>query len=221
MLLVADPTPPRQSTLDAPLPRLPGARVEVGAIGGQLRRHQATTLQDAAATEARVRELVSDRGVLHFATHAVVRDDDPFSSYIALGPSGPDRVADGVLTAEEVYGLRLRADLVVLSACRSAAGAVRGDAMATFARAFLYAGTASLVASLWDVADEPTNRLVPAFYRSWLRGADKATALRRAQLQLLSELRAGTVRVSTPLGPVPVPEHPVFWAGFALFGEPQ
>jgi CHAT domain-containing protein/tetratricopeptide (TPR) repeat protein len=221
MLLVADPVPPRRSPLDATLPRLPGARSETVSIARVLRRDQAVSLQDTGATEARVRELARERGVLHFATHAVVRDDDPFASFLALGASGKGPAEDGVLTAEEVYGLSLEADLVVLSACRSAAGTVAGDGIATFARAFLYAGTASLVASLWDVADEPTNRLVPAFYRAWRGGADKAAALRKAQLQLLADLRAGRVQVTTPLGPVPVPEHPVFWAGFALFGEPR
>jgi len=106
---------------------------------------------------------------------------------------GPTR--DGFLTAAEIYDLQLHADLVVLSACRSAAGGVAGDAIATFTRAFLYAGTASLISSVWDVADEPTNRLVPAFYRAWLGGADKAAALRSAQLQLLADLRGGRVRV--------------------------
>ena len=126
-----------------------------------------------------------------------------------------------MLTSQEVYGLDLSADLVVLSACRSGAGAVPGEAMATFARAFLYAGTASVIASIWDVADEPTSQLVSSFYKEWFGGADKAAALRRAQLKLLDDLREGRVRVSTSLGTVPLPEHPVFWAGFVLFGEPR
>ena len=96
-----------------------------------------------------------------------------------------------------------------------------GDGIATFARAFIYAGAPSIVASLWDVADEPTNRLLPQFYRAWLGGASKARALRAAQLRLLSELRAGKVRIETPAGLVSLPEHPVFWAGFALIGEPE
>lgn len=91
----------------------------------------------------------------------------------------------------------------------------------TFARAFLYAGAASMIASVWEVADEPSNRLLPAFYRAWLGGASKAAALRQAQLRLLADLRSGRVRVTTAIGPVPVSEHPVFWAGFALFGEPD
>ena len=82
-------------------------------------------------------------------------------------------------------------------------------------------GTASLVASLWDVADEPTNRLLPDFYKRWLAGESKSRALRAAQLRLLRDLRAGRVKINTAAGEVSVPEHPVFWAGFALFGEPE
>ena len=214
VLLVADPAPPRRSTLDEDLPRLPGTRAESAAIAGYAGRGRATLLQDAAATEAQVRDLASARTVLHFATHAIVLEDKPFDSHLLLAQSGDGAASDGVLTAQELYGMRLNADLVVLSACRSAAGVTTGEAMATFTRAFLYAGTASLVASLWDVADEPTNLLIPSFYQAWYSGADKASALRRAQLRLLAELRAGRVRVTTAVGPVPLPEHPVFWAGF-------
>jgi len=85
----------------------------------------------------------------------------------------------------------------------------------------MYAGTPSLVVSRWDVADETSSRLVPAFYRLWLGGASKAQSLRRAQLRLLADLRAGVVRVETRAGPIVLPEHPVFWAGFVLIGEPE
>jgi CHAT domain-containing protein len=62
---------------------------------------------------------------------------------------------------------------------------------------------------------------MPAYYRAWLGGASKAAALRQAQLELLNDLRRGRVSVTTAIGPVPVPEHPVFWAGYSLFGEPD
>jgi len=221
MLMVSDPDPARRSTLDPVLPRLPGARTEAAAITRQLAASRVLALHGAAATEAAVREQAPARSILHFAAHTVVRDDDPFASYLALGRSAGQEDADGVLTAQDVYRLKLPADLVVLSSCRSASGTIAGDGVATFARAFLYAGAASMIASVWDVADEPANQLLPAFYRAWLGGATKAAALRQAQLRLLADLRGGKVRVTTAIGPVPVPEHPVFWAGFALFGEPD
>ena len=221
MLLVADPSLPPPSRLDKPLPRLPGARAEVDAIGRLVPRQRVTTLRDSSATETGVRAAAAGKSVLHFATHAIVRNDDPFGSFLALAVPSGDATSDGLLTAQEVYGWKLDADLVVLSACRSGGGRVVGDGIATFARAFIYAGTPSLVVSLWDVADQPANRLIPGFYRSWLGGQSKARALRAAQLQLLRDLRAGKVQIQTPAGLVTLPEHPVFWAGFALIGEPE
>jgi CHAT domain-containing protein len=220
MLFVADPALPIRSRLDQPLGRLPGARAEVAAIERLVPRLRATVLQDGRATEAAVRAAVGGKAVLHFATHAIVRDDDPLASFLAVGPSAGGAETDGLLTAQEVYGWSLNADLIVLSACRSAGGRITGDGVAALARAFMYAGTPSLVASLWDVADEPTNRLLPGFYRAWLGGQSKARALRTAQLQLLADLRAGKVQIQTPAGLITVPEHPAYWAGFALIGEP-
>jgi CHAT domain-containing protein len=119
-----------------------------------------------------------------------------------------------------VYGLELHADLVFLSACRSGLGQVTCDSINGLKRAFLYAGTPSVIASLWDVADETTYPLVTAFYRSWLRGSDKARALRSAQLGLLADLRSGNVKIHTRAGDFPLPEAPMFWASFVLQGEP-
>lgn len=221
MLVVADPVPPTLSKLDAPLPRLAGARAEAAAIARLTTPTRITALAGHAASESAVRSAVGDKAVLHFATHAIIRDDDPFNSFLALKTGADGAAGDGLLTAREIYGFDLAADLVVLSACRSAGGRVTGDGISAFARAFIYAGTASLVASLWDVADEPTNRLVPDFYRRWLSGQSKARALREAQLQLLRDLRAGTVQIETPVGKAVLPEHPVFWAGFGIFGEPD
>lgn len=218
LLLVADPAAPPKLGGEAPLPRLPGAIEEAHAIARLVPASHALILADTNATEARVRAALPGRSVVHFATHAIVSDADPLSSFLALGST---RDGDGKLTAEKIYGLKLDADLVVLSACRSGDGLVTGDGMAGLARAFFYAGAPSLVVSLWDVADAPTSRLVAALYREWLRGASKARALRSAQLALIRDLRAGRVRVATAAGEITLPEDPAFWAGFTLLGEPE
>lgn len=218
MLLVADPAQPPKIAGEPPLPRLPGANTEVREIAKLLPAARTMLLADAAATESKVLAATANRSVLHFATHAIVRDADPLSSFLALGREG---AASGQLTAQKIYDLRLDANLVVLSACRSGEGVPNGDGIAALARAFFYAGTSSLIVSLWDIADEPSNRLLPAFYREWLKGTDKARALRAAQLQLMADLRAGRVKVSTPAGDIVVPEDPAFWAGFVLLGEPD
>lgn len=144
---------------------------------------------------------------------------------------------DGRLTADEVYALHLRARLVVLSACRTALGPLSGDGVIGFTRAFLYAGAASVVATSWDVPDEAGYEVMRRFYAAHpmrTSGASgtksvaqtresneqTAAALRTAQLAVLTSLRKGTFTVSTSAGPVAVPEHPLFWAGFLVVGEP-
>jgi len=221
ILLVADPALPPLSPLEPRLPRLPGARQEARSIAQLVPRSRVVELESDAASESRVRTDSAGKAILHFATHAIVHDEDPARSYLVLGRDGSESTSDGILTAQEIYRLNLNADLIVLSACRSAGGRITGDGLATFARAFMYAGTPSLIASLWDVADEPVNRLMPAFYRSWFAGASKARSLRAAQLRFLSELRTGTVRVPSRAGVVVLSEDPMFWAGFLLIGEPD
>jgi len=202
------------------LPSLAGARREASIAPRLLPSSQVKLLQGREATEGQVEDLAGRSSVIHFATHGIIRDDQPFDSFLALGGSGWNLKQDGHFTAQKIYGLDLHADLVFLSACRSGLGEVSGDGMAALTRAFLYAGTPSVIATLWDVADEPTYRLVGAFYRTRIRGSDKARALRSAQLRLLSELRRGEVKVHTPAGEFRLPEDPVFWASFVLQGEP-
>jgi CHAT domain-containing protein len=146
----------------------------------------------------------------------------PLDSFIALDASGPQgsRANDGRLTAREVYDLDLRARLVVLSACRSGMGRASGDGLFSLARAFFYAGAGTLVATLWDVADEPAAHLMPRFHRLVASGAHASEALRASQLALLRDLRAGRVVVQGRRGPVPLPEHPSLWAGFVAIGQP-
>ena len=219
-LLVADPAGIPSGPDGKPLAALPGARREVAAVARLLPASEVKLLNGKQATEQRVRELAGQSTVIHFATHGIIRDDHPFDSFLALGASGPGKERDGRLTAQEIYGLQLQSDLVFLSSCRSGMGQVTGDGIMGLTRAFLYAGTPSVIASLWDVADEPTYRLIPAFYRSWLQGKSKGAALRSAQLGLLQALRTGQIKVHTPAGDVTLPEDPVFWASFVLQGAP-
>ena len=218
-LLIADPSGARGDR-GKPLPALPGARREVSILARLLPRPEVTILEGERATEQRVKELAGQSSVIHFATHGIIRDDQPFDSFLDLAANGTDTLADGHFTAKKIYGLDLHADLVFLSACRSGMGQVTGDGMAGLTRAFLYAGAPSVIATLWDVADEPTYRLVNQFYRLWLGGGDKARSLRFAQLRLLSDLRRGRVRIRTAAGEFALPEDPIFWASFVLQGDP-
>jgi CHAT domain-containing protein/tetratricopeptide (TPR) repeat protein len=225
-LLVADPAP-LPSILDPidgrprPLPPLPGSTREARAIAALLPPDETTMLDGARASEAQVKAALHGKRVLHLATHGVIRDAEPLASFIAVGETGREPGADGRLTAEELYDVDLDSDLVVLSACRSADGQVSGDGIFGLTRALLSAGTSSVIASAWAVADEPTAQMMPAFYKEWLRTGSKIDSLRHAQLALIRNLRAGRVSAQTPIGRITLSEHPLFWAGFMLIGEPK
>ena len=113
--------------------------------------------------------------------------------------------------------MALHAELVTLSACNTALGHISGDGVAGLSRAFLAAGTPSVLASLWRVADVAGRFQMERFY-SALRsnGGDKAAALRQAQLETLRSLRAKRLRI--PSGK-PLPEQPIFWAPFVLINN--
>ncbi|HYO12171.1 MAG TPA: CHAT domain-containing tetratricopeptide repeat protein, partial [Thermoanaerobaculia bacterium] len=145
--------------------------------------------------------------ILHFATHGLVDGERPERSGIVLSlVDEQGRERDGFVRLGDLYGLDLAADLVVLSACRSALGEeIHGEGLVGLTRGFMAAGAARVVASLWDVEDEATAELMSRFYRGLLRdGLPPAAALRRAQLELARERRW---------------ESPAFWAGFVLQGD--
>ncbi len=222
-LVVADPETsvvPPGAPSGTRLPRLPAAAIEARRLSTQLLPRPVQVLTARNATETRVRAALHDASLVHLATHGVVSDDAPWTSFLALRPDGSGPAADGRLTAAELYDLSLSADLVVLGACRTAVGPETGDGLTGLTRGFFAAGVPSVVASLWDVPDETTARLQPAFYRRWLRSGSPSEALRAAQLALLRDLRAGRVVAQTAAGPVVVPEHPTAWAGLVLVGRP-
>ena len=219
-LLVADPAP-LPTGPDLPrLPALPAARREVDAIYHLLNGQKVMRLEGTEASVNRVVELSGNSVIIHLATHAITGEEQNFGSALVLAPTKWAQGRDGLLDAKAIYGLNLNSDLVFLSACRSGVGKISNDGVMGLTRAFLYAGAASVIVSLWDVADEPTSRLVIDFYRNWLNGEDKAGSLRQAQLHLLRDLRAGRVKIRSGTGDLVLPEDPVFWASFIVEGEP-
>ena len=145
----------------------------------------------------------------HIATHGTVDDRHPDLSGLVLSLVDPaGRPREGLLRAHEIHGLRLGADLVVLSACETALGReVRGEGLYGLARGFLYAGAPRVIASLWSVRDEATAQLMSRFYAAMIRdGLTPSAALRRAQVSLQAEPRWAS---------------PFYWAGFVLQGDWQ
>ena len=139
-------------------------------------------LLESQATKRMVKRESPKHDILHFAAHAELSKDAPLSSAILLAKDGKE---DGRLTVKEIFEMELNADLVVLSGCETGLGKLsRGDEIVGLTRAFIYAGTPSVVASLWKVEDQSTAALMGSFYKN-LKTKSKAEALRQAQLELI------------------------------------
>lgn len=145
--------------------------------------------------------------IIHLATHGLLHDFKGFGvpGAIALAPSGnPNDGIDGLLTAGEIFNMKLSADLVVLSACDTGRGNITGDGVIGLSRSLISAGVPSVLVSLWAVNDDSTAFLMNEFYRNLQQNPDKAAALRQAMLTTLKQY-----------------PNPKQWAAFTLIGEAQ
>jgi CHAT domain-containing protein/tetratricopeptide (TPR) repeat protein len=225
LLIVGNPEMPLSPGTLEPLARLPGAEIEADAIRRLYSDPNVIALTGSQARERTVRELAPVRTIVHLATHAVVFDDEPLRSFLALAPDSPAKRAardpdgDGLLTVAEAFGLDLHADLVTLSACNTGLGRISGEGVEGLSRAFIYAGAASVLVSLWPVADTVATTQMTEFYgRLSATRTTKAAALAAAQRHLIEALRDGKI---TSLSGRPLDETPLLWAPFVLVGEPR
>lgn len=190
------------------LPRLFFSRREadsIAAAAGLEQTKEALGFDASRATA--ISDELSQFRIVHFSAHGLVNDQHPERSGIVLSLIDKNgRPQDGFLTLDDIYGLHLRADLAVLSACQTAFGKdVRGEGLISLTRGFMYAGAPRVVASLWNVDDAATAELMANFYSLMLRtGQRPAEALRNAQLELLKQKRW---------------RQPYFWAAFVIQGE--
>jgi CHAT domain-containing protein len=189
------------------LNRLPYTRAEVNSIGSLFPPTQRQIYLGVQARERMVKSAALDQfRYVHFAAHGLIDELRPVRSGIALSFEKGSK-EDGVLQMSEIMRLRLNADLVTLSACRTGLGKLlNGEGIVGLTRAFFYAGASSVVVSLWNVNDLATADLMKAFYRNINNGMTKDEALRQAKLSLIK-------------GPQRSWQHPYFWAPFILVGD--
>ena len=186
------------------LPDLPGAKQEALDVAKTL--HTTALLGGQATKHAIVQQMLTAR-LIHLATHGLLDDFKGLGvpGAIALAPDGTGKTNDGLLTADDLLGMKLNAELVVLSACNTGQGTLTGDGVIGLSRSLIAAGTPSVIVSLWSVPDAPTASLMTDFYHNWqTTHLDKAQALRQAML---------TTMQSHP--------NPLDWAAFTLIGEAQ
>ena len=187
--------------------RLPGTRREALRIFDLLGPNRATLLLDFEASRDRVLQELPGHRIIHLATHGQFNSRFPELSGIVLSLTDPQgSTRSGFLRVQDLYGLHLTADLVVLSGCRTARGVeLYSEGLVGFSQALMVAGARQLVANLWDADDDSTAELMVNFYHRMLGdGLSPAAALREAQLSLLR-----TKRWSPPY----------YWAGFRLQGD--
>jgi CHAT domain-containing protein len=194
-----------------PLRRLPFTRKEAQAVSALVPAKQRRVLVDFPSS--RQNALADDLGnyrFIHLATHGLANDRQPdLSGMIFSMVDEKGQPTDGFLHAYEVFNLKLPAEMVVLSGCRTGLGQeIQGEGLIGLTQAFLYAGAARVMVSLWSVQDESTSILMAEVYRGML-GPKKlrpSAALREAQLKMMKNPRWAS---------------PFYWAAFTIQGEPR
>ncbi len=190
------------------LERLIESRREVEQISALFPKDQVSLLlrEQAREENAKTAGRFNEFRFVHFATHGLLNEERPSYSGLILSLAG-SQSEDGLLQGYEIFNLKLNADLVVLSACETGLGKeVKGEGLVGLSHAFFYAGTPSLVVSLWKVQDRSTADLMVNLYREIGRTQTKSEALRQAKLILIQQNRYA---------------DPYYWAPFVLTGDPK
>ncbi len=213
---------PQRATVDATAPsppiaylagaggrvqRLPATQQEAAEIVALARRDAAVVTGFAASRAMAQSDELNHYRIVHFATHSIINSQYPELSGIFLSminERGEDQ--NGFLQLHDIYGLKLSADLVVLSGCSTGLGKdVKGEGLVGLTRGFMYAGSPRVVASLWKVDDRASAELMGSFYRALLEEKlPPAEALRSAKEVMW---RQGRWR------------SPHYWAAFVIQGE--
>ncbi|HET8674804.1 MAG TPA: CHAT domain-containing protein, partial [Blastocatellia bacterium] len=188
--------------------RLPFTRQEARRLLALAPKDSSFGAIDFQASRATVlKGELSQYRYVHFATHGVMDSERPgLSSLLLSMVDAQGKAQDGFLRANDIYNLKLPAELVVLSACQTGLGKeIKGEGLVGLTRGFMYAGAARVVVSLWNVNDKATSELMTKFYEKMLKqGARPAAALRAAQVEMWKQKQW---------------QSPYYWAAFTMQGE--
>lgn len=217
--VAAPPAAPEVPTLTA----LPDTREEITAIATAMAADlKRDTFFGAQASRQNVLGTdLKQRRIVAFATHGLVAGDLPGLDQpaLALSPAPGQAITQGLLKLEDILKLSLDADLVVLSACNTAAADGTGaEAVSGLGRGFFYAGARSVLATHWPVETVSARELVTHLFERYTQDPQlsRAQALRRAMLDLIDH----DVATDAKGQPVMAYAHPAFWAPYALYGDP-
>ncbi len=199
------------------LPRLANVIKEAREVGQLFDDTNKTIIVDDKATKTTVSDTASAYDILLFSTHGLMVSNEPLKSCIFLSK---DNENNGRLSVDDIEKLKLNSNLVILSACET--GLVSsyagngddnnpydtrfplGDDLAGLQRAFMKAGSASILSTLWSVNDTATKSFIVDFVKHYKGGDDKISALQTAALNIKSTEKW---------------KHPYYWAAFILSGD--
>ncbi len=187
--------------------RLPNSGEEIQSIAHLFEKKSLKAevlLREQALEENAKAANMKDFAYIHFSCHGLLNDD--FQSLVLSQLPREKSTEDGYFSLNEIMNCDYNAQLVVLSACETGTGKmVKGEGVTGLTRAFMYAGSPAVVASLWKVDDEATKELMLLFYRNLLgKNLEKADALRQAKLEMLKSKKY---------------HSPLFWSAFVMYGE--
>ncbi|MCM3869634.1 MAG: CHAT domain-containing protein [Pyrinomonadaceae bacterium] len=196
------------TTLRLVIPRLPFTRQEATRVLALTPKNSSFAATDFQASRATVLSgNLSQYRYVHFATHGLLDSERPgLSSLVLSMVDAQGKPLDGFLRANDIYNLKLPAELVVLSACQTGLGKeIKGEGLVGLTRGFMYAGAARVVVSLWSVNDKATSDLMTKFYEKMLKQGERpAAALRAAQVEMWKQKQW---------------QSPYYWAAFTMQGE--
>jgi CHAT domain-containing protein len=165
-----------------------------------------TLYENSSAKESIFKAESGKYDIIHLAMHTLLNDVDPMMSTLIFSKL-KDSLNDGYLKTYEVYGVPLKARMVVLSSCNTGTGILfSGEGILSLARGFIYAGSQSVVMSLWEIEDKSGTLIVEKFYKNLKSGYSKSIALKKARRDFLKD--ADQLR-----------SHPYFWSTLVIYGN--
>lgn len=209
-------------------PGLPGTELELDELS-KLYPDMSSQRREGFS-ETYVKQHIQDKNYIHIATHGILNKTQPLYTYLLMSSSEQD---DGRLTVNEIFGMDLQCKLVTLSACETGLGDIgEGDDLTGLSRAFIYAGSASVIVSLWKVDDAMTAWIMVRFYQYIQQKHAAAEALALAQRDLIQRnIKAGnnggimdTEMSREMMTTITTRNHetlknPFYWAPFVLIGN--
>jgi CHAT domain-containing protein len=190
------------------IPRLPFTRQEANQLMALAPKGSSFSAIDFQASRATALDpALSQYRYIHIATHGLLDTERPgLSALVFSTVDAEGKQQNGFLRANDIYNLKLPAELVVLSACQTGLGKdIKGEGLVGLTRGFMYAGAARVVVSLWNVNDKATAELMTKFYEKMLKqGQPASAALRAAQVEMWKQKQW---------------QSPYYWAAFTMQGE--